>query len=72
MSTMKKNWCQHIQWGSPMDQPKGGWIIYLEQTNAQVVVIPRTWKVCPICQAPRPTAANIKAAKLQFAMDNDQ
>jgi len=49
-----KNWCQHIQWGSPQDQPRGGWIIYLDQVHAQVVVIPRTWKVCPICQTPRP------------------
>ena len=62
-----KSWCQHIQWGSPQDQPRGGWVMYLDHTIPQVVVIPRSWKVCPICQTKRPTAAVLKAAARELA-----
>lgn len=62
-----KRWCEHIT-------PPGdgiGWVMLIDAVNRSVVEVPRSWKVCPICEAPRPTKANIKAAKLRFEMDND-
>jgi len=61
-----KNWCHHITRAGD----DKGWIMYVDSVNPMVIPIPRHWKVCPICQAERPTAAAIKAAKLRHAMDN--
>lgn len=67
---MKKIWCKHIWWGefSPTDI-RLKWVISLSGFN---IPVPRSWKLCPVCESERPTRENIKAAELRFAMDNDQ
>lgn len=72
MSKRQQNWCNHITWGLPVNSHHEGWVMFLEQTNASVIGVPRNWKVCPICQAERPTNVNRRAAKHRFMMDNDQ
>jgi len=67
-----KYWCSHITEGVRPDSHHEGWILYLDTTNAQVISVPRGWKMCPVCGAERPTAANKKAARHRFLMDNDQ
>ncbi len=59
---MTKKWCRHIVWLSDF-----GWILNSHPGDWPCVT--RSWKVCPICQAPRPTRANIKAAKLMNTQD---
>ena len=62
---MNKKWCRHIvRFSCYSGEPF--WV-----TLKQHWEVPRSWKVCPICQARRPTRANIKFAKLVAAMDND-
>lgn len=69
--SIKKGWCVHITHGSS-DGGRNGWVMIIEQIYTSVIKVPPSWKVCPICQAERPTKTNIKAAELRFAMDNDQ
>lgn len=64
-----KTWCSHIEW-RPMRKhaklkyaDKCDWFL-----NRHRLVL-RSWKVCPICGAERPTRANIAAAELRAAMD---
>lgn len=66
-----KTWCKHIVW----DNDNNNFERYYWQFNDghnDIIQVPRSWKVCPCCQAERPTRANIAAAELRFAMDNDQ
>lgn len=62
-----RNWCPHITRAGN----NKGWVMLQDFTHATVIEVPRSWKVCPVCIAERPTKAAIKAAKLKFAMDND-
>lgn len=66
-----KTWCRHIKWrcgiaANTFEFPVRDW------TGHKIYIpVPRSWKLCPICGTERPTRTNIKAAKLQFEMDND-
>lgn len=48
---MNRVWCRHIHW-TPVDhqQPKGKHRWWMEYTT----LVPRHWKMCPICGAQRP------------------
>lgn len=71
---MNKIWCRHIRkhayqavWPTAVT-----WrFLYSEHGLQQSLEVPRSWKVCPVCEAERPTRENIAAAELRFAMDND-
>jgi hypothetical protein len=56
-------WCRHIKW-KPWQKK---WWVLQGWLHVQ-----RSWRVCPICGAERPTKANRNAAELRAAMDNDQ
>lgn len=68
-----KKWCRHITWTDNCADRyltiEYGWFMNI---NGQHTEVPKSWKVCPICQTEKPTRANINAANLRFAMDNDQ
>lgn len=65
MKNIKKEkvWCKHIFSGLHTE-----WRTAVSGYNVEV---PKTWKLCPICECLRPTRANIAAAELRFLMDND-
>jgi len=57
-AVVAKNWCTHITWGSPPNgNMNGGWVMLCDYVNSFVIGIPRNWKVCPVCESPRPGKA---------------
>jgi hypothetical protein len=65
-----KKWCKHIRWTvEAVGSARRKWLLSIGRAE---LVVPHSWKVCPICQTERPTKENIHAAKLQHFMDNDQ
>lgn len=63
---MKKFWCKHIHYSDNIIDGNKRYIWWMNRVDN----IPPSWKVCPICQAERPTKKNITAAELRFTMDN--
>ncbi len=66
---MKRVWCRHITWRCGIAEDR--WEMTVRNwSDAEIYFpIPSSWKVCPICQAERPTKANIQAAELRALMD---
>ena len=54
-----KKWCKHIVWDSDNNDHNRYYWQFNDGTNDTIPVY-RNWKVCPICQAERPTKKNIK------------
>lgn len=64
-----KRWCIHIKWRSGISVSQWEMKVKSWDSNWMYVPVPRSWEVCPICQAERPTKENIAAAQLRAAMD---
>jgi len=60
----KKDWCRHIKGEEYYIPRKSYWTGF-------GIVIPLSWRMCPICGAERPTRTNIKAAKMVAELDGD-
>jgi len=65
---MKKKWCKHITWTTNNSVGVSWWRFH---TVNNCITVENHWKVCPICEAERPTKSNIASARLRAAMDND-
>jgi hypothetical protein len=68
---MDKVWCKHIVWEDLSDRCASHYLWWFVSDDCASIVT-KNWKVCPICQAPRPTRANKRAAANRFAQDNEQ
>lgn len=72
-----KKWCRHIKWDSYVQYDARttchvntpAWVIYCPTPSSLELPVPRSWKVCPVCGAERPTKANTKAAAHCALMD---
>lgn len=64
-----KKWCRHIKWRSGI--ARDTWEIKVRSWAEMpiFVQVPKTWKQCPICEALRPSRANIAAAKMRALLD---
>jgi hypothetical protein len=67
-----KKWCSHIHWQCGIAEDR--WEIKARDWGGHVayVPIPRSWRVCPICEIERPTRENIKAAVNRALQDGEQ
>ena len=63
----QKTWCRHILWDEALEFIGRKFIFRLGSRgngkNGIWYEVPRSWKVCPICLAERPTKANIEAGR---------
>jgi len=64
-----KTWCRHIKWQCGIAEDR--WQIGVRGWSGQLygVPVPHSWRVCPICEAERPTRANIAAATNRALQD---
>jgi hypothetical protein len=73
-------WCKHIKHTDVSRHDKISdshywskhWTMYSDSRTHQIIEVPNTWKICPICETLRPTKENLASANLRFIMDNDQ